>query len=62
MQNVNVDKGFLQLAGDDVRIGTKCIEFIGQNFVIRTGGINRLNVDNSGNTSIGTIEIASDIL
>ncbi len=58
MQNVNVDKGFLQLAGDDVRIGTNASNSLGK-FVIRTGGINRLNVDNSGNISIGTTEIAS---
>jgi hypothetical protein len=48
------DKGFLQLSGDDLRIGTFSSNSAGK-FHIRTGGNNNLTVTGDGNVGIGTL-------
>lgn len=47
------DKGFLQLSGDDLRIGTFSSNTAGK-FHIRTGGSNNLTVTGDGRVGIGT--------
>jgi len=51
-KNGSDDKGFLQLSGDNLRIGTNSSNTNGR-FVIRTGGADRFHVDGSGNVGIG---------
>lgn len=53
LQNSNVDKGFVQLSGDHLRIGTNSGNAAGK-FVIRTNGGDRFFVDGSGNVNIGS--------
>ena len=53
LQVSGVDKGVLQAAGDDIKIGTNFANTTGR-VVIRTGGLDRVFVDNDGNFSIGT--------
>lgn len=53
LRNNNVDKGFLQLVGDDIKIGTNISNDFG-NFIIRTNGADRLSVSSNGNVRIGT--------
>jgi hypothetical protein len=50
-------KGFVQLDGDDLRLGTNSGNVNGS-FVIRTNGADRMFVDESGNVSIGTAQTA----
>ncbi len=45
------DKGFVQLAGDDIRIGTNSANDIGK-FIIRTNSTDQVFVDNNGNMGI----------
>jgi hypothetical protein len=52
LQNSNVDKGFVQLSGNDLRIGTYSGNSTGR-FVIRTGGNDVMNVRSSGLVSVG---------
>lgn len=47
------DKGFVQLSGDNLRIGTFSTNTEGK-FVIRTGGADHVVVDNTGNVGVGT--------
>ena len=47
-QNNGIDKGFLQLNGNDIRIGTNSINTTGK-FVVRTNGIDQVYVDQNGN-------------
>ncbi len=53
LQNSNVNKGFIQLSGDNIRIGTNSGNTDGK-FVIRTNGGDRVFVDGSGNVNIGS--------
>jgi hypothetical protein len=46
-----VDKGFMQLSGNDVRLGTYSTNNLGSLF-LRTNGANRVEVSASGNTTI----------
>ena len=46
------DKGFVQLSGDDLRLGTYSTNTLGK-FIVRTGGTNNLIVDSDGNTGVG---------
>ena len=46
------DKGFVQLSGDDLRLGTYSTNTLGK-FIVRTGGTNNLTVTSDGNTGIG---------
>ena len=53
LENSNVEKGFVQLSGDNIRIGTNGGNTNGK-FVIRTNGGDRFFVDGSGNVNIGS--------
>jgi hypothetical protein len=53
LQSAGVNKGFLQLSGDNVRIGTNSGNTAG-NFIIRMNGLEHLTVIPSGNVGIGT--------
>ncbi len=52
LKNSNVDKGFVQLSGDDLRLGTYSSNTTGR-FVIRTGGNDVMNVRSNGLVSVG---------
>ena len=49
------DKGFVQLSGNDLRMGTHSTNTAGK-FIVRTGGSNNLIVTSDGNTGIGIDE------
>ncbi len=53
IRNSNVDKGFLQLVGDDMKIGTNVSNDFGK-FTIRTNGGDRLFVNHDGKVGINT--------
>lgn len=53
IRNDDVDKGFIQLSGDDIKIGTN-ISNVGGRFFIRTNGADRMVLDNNGKVGIGT--------
>ncbi len=53
LQNSGVDKGFIQLSGDNIRIGTNSGN-TGGKFVIRTNGSDNFFVDANGNVNIGS--------
>ena len=55
--NSSTEVGFLQLSGNNLRIGTNSGN-LGK-FVIRTNGADRVYVDNGGNVSIGTTDVAN---
>lgn len=57
LRNAGVDKGFLQVAGDDIKIGNPFSNATGK-FIVRTGGLDRVFVDNNGNMSIGSSQVA----
>ncbi|RYF87350.1 MAG: hypothetical protein EON98_00780 [Chitinophagaceae bacterium] len=52
LQTSGVDKGFLQLSGDNLRIGTNSSNNLAK-FIIRTGGADRFFVDSIGQVGIG---------
>jgi hypothetical protein len=52
MKNNGVDKGFIQLAGNDIKIGTVATNERGR-YIVRTGGLDRLWVDSVGYVTIG---------
>ncbi len=52
-KNAGVDKGFVQLSGDDLRLGTYSSNTDGR-FIVRVGGSNRMTVYPNGNVGIGT--------
>lgn len=47
LENNNVSKGFIQLDGDNIRIGTNASNDYGD-FVVRTNGADRMKVDENG--------------
>lgn len=49
----SVDKGFAQLSGDDLRVGTYSSNTTGR-LIVRTGGANRLAVTSDGDVGVGT--------
>lgn len=53
LQTAGVDKGFVQLAGNDLRLGTNSNNGSGK-FIVRTGGGDRLFIDSIGQVGIGT--------
>lgn len=53
LNNSGVAKGFVQLSGDNIRVGTNSGNAAGK-FVIRTNGGDRFFVDGSGNVNIGS--------
>jgi hypothetical protein len=50
-QNASVDKAFVQLSGDNLRVGTFSSNTPGQ-FIVRTGGADRFVVESGGNVGI----------
>jgi hypothetical protein len=54
LQNSGVNKGSLQLNGDDLRIGVNQ-ENANGNIVFRINGADRINIDNAGDMTIGSI-------
>jgi hypothetical protein len=52
LQNNNIDKGFVQLAGNDFRLGTNSSNSNGR-FIIRSGAVDRFFVDGQGRVGIG---------
>ncbi len=52
LRNNDVDKGFLQISGDNIKIGTNISNSTG-NVIIRTNGVDRVNVDDGGVVTIG---------
>jgi hypothetical protein len=54
------DKGFVQLSGDNLRVGTYGTNTNGK-FVIRTGGGDRVHVDPNGNMGLGIADPLSKI-
>ena len=53
LQSGGVDKGFVQLAGNDFRLGTNSSN-TGGRFIIRSGGTDRFFVDGQGQVGIGS--------
>jgi hypothetical protein len=51
-KNNGVDKGFVQLVGDDIRIGTNLSNTTGS-FIVRTKGVDRLSIDETGDGVFG---------
>jgi hypothetical protein len=51
--NSSTEKGFVQLSGDDVRVGTYSSNTLGK-FQVRTAGADNLTVASNGNVGIGT--------
>jgi hypothetical protein len=60
LQNAGINKGFLQLAGDDIRIGTNSGNTAGR-FIIRNNGADRVFVDDNGNMGIGVAAPAAKL-
>lgn len=58
LRNNGVDKGFVQVVGDDLKIGVNTTNNNGK-FIIRTNGQDRVFVDNGGNMSIGSTQVAT---
>jgi hypothetical protein len=52
LKNNDVDKGFIQLVNDDIRIGTNLTNTDGR-FIVRTNGSDRLWVNENGKVGIG---------
>ncbi len=57
LRNEGVDKGFVQVAGNDLKIGNPFSNTAGK-VIVRTGGLDRVFVDNNGNMSIGSSQVA----
>ena len=51
LQANSIDKGFMQLSGDNVRIGTYSTNNLG-NLIFRVNGGDRMTINSAGNTSI----------
>lgn len=60
LQNSGVDKGFLQLSGDNIRIGTNSANDLGK-FVVRTNNGDRVFVDGAGNMGVGVASPAAKL-
>jgi hypothetical protein len=52
LRNNNVDKGFVQLVNDDIRIGTNSSNNTGK-FIVRTNGVDRFTVHQDGTAELG---------
>ncbi|HEX5654639.1 MAG TPA: hypothetical protein VFX58_16290 [Chitinophagaceae bacterium] len=53
LQNNSVDKGYIQIVNDDIKIGTNLTNDLGK-FIVRTNGSDRFIVDAAGNATLGT--------
>ncbi|MGB4844668.1 MAG: hypothetical protein WBP16_09395 [Ferruginibacter sp.] len=51
IRNANIDKGFIQLSGDNIKIGTNASNNTGK-FIVRTNGSDRVIVDEDGRVAI----------
>lgn len=51
LSNNGTDKGFVQLSGENIRVGTFSSNNTGS-FVVRTNGADRMEIDASGNTEL----------
>ncbi|HLF62734.1 MAG TPA: hypothetical protein VI603_03240, partial [Saprospiraceae bacterium] len=60
LQNSGVDKGFVQLSGDNIRIGTNSANDLGK-FIIRNNGLDRVFVDPAGNMGVGVASPAAKL-
>jgi hypothetical protein len=60
LQNSGVDKGFMQLNGDDIRIGTNSSNSNGR-FIVRVNAQENFAVTGAGNVGIGTIAPAAKL-
>lgn len=60
LRNADVDKGFVQLSGDDIKIGTNITNATGR-FVVRTNGADRVTVNENGQVGIGTATPTSEL-
>jgi hypothetical protein len=60
LQVAGVDKGYLQLSGNDVRVGTNASNTDGR-FVVRTAGNDVMHVTAAGKVGIGTSTPAYDL-
>jgi len=61
LKNAGVDKGFIQLVNDDIRIGTNISNTNGK-FIVRTKGVDRFSIDDDGNGSFGNGITGGNIL
>ncbi|MEO7265640.1 MAG: hypothetical protein ABIW38_12035 [Ferruginibacter sp.] len=59
-QNAGVDKGFVQLSGDDFRLGTNLSNDNGK-FIVRVNGQENFAVTPAGNVGVGTISPAAKL-
>jgi len=53
LKNAGVDKGFIQLVNDDIRIGTNINNSNGK-FIVRTAGVDRFSIDDNGTGIFGS--------
>lgn len=53
LQNGNIDKGYIQIVNDDIKIGTNLTNDAGR-FIVRTNGSDRFIVDPTGDATLGT--------
>lgn len=60
LHNSNVQKGFIQLSGDDFRVGTFSDNDLGK-FVVRTNGGDHFFITPTGNVGIGTSSPATKL-
>ncbi len=59
LQQGNIDKGFIQLNGDDFRVGTNTSNINGK-FVVRTAAGDQFFVDNAGYVGIGVSGLGAE--
>lgn len=52
LENNGVGKGFLQVVGNDIKVGTNTSNLTGK-FIVRTKGVDRVVVDENGDVSVG---------
>ncbi len=60
LKTLGVDKAFMQVSGNDFRIGTNSSNSAGR-VILRNGAVNRLIVDEDGLVGIGTESIAAKL-
>jgi len=53
LKNAGIDKGFIQLVNNDIKIGTNIDNDNGK-FIVRTNGVDRFSIDNTGTGTFGT--------
>ncbi|MFT3681647.1 MAG: hypothetical protein QM791_15355 [Ferruginibacter sp.] len=60
LNTAGVEKGFVQLSGDDLRVGTYSPNSAGR-FIVRTAGTNQLTINPDGKTGIGIEDAAAKL-